>query len=197
MGATLANAGSRSLSPPITGRDKSINFRVQALASSLFKGAQQFYGTWVGLTVPEMRIIAGLDSEGPLNASQLAHYTAMDKALVSRILRALRERGLIAAISGARSRRCSWELSPSGRRLVLKMRPVWLRRETLLQEGLNEAERAGVKLLLDLLFQSSERLRLKESAMLKSGSAGSRLESTSGLMKAHLSWVSRNVRKRS
>ena len=53
-------------------RNRSINFRLHTLASSLFKGATQYYGAHFGIGLPEMRVLSNLGSEGPLAAYQIA-----------------------------------------------------------------------------------------------------------------------------
>src|ERR1019366_8885737 len=97
---------------------KSINFRVHTLASSLFKGATQYYGARFGVGLPEMRVLSNLGSEGPLAAHQIVALTAMDKALVSRVLTMLNRRQLVR--SSARKsdpRRRTWSLTCAGRDL--------------------------------------------------------------------------------
>ena len=147
---------------------RSINFRVHALASSLFKGAQQFYGARFGVGISEMRILSNLDSDGPLSASQLVVLTAMDKALVSRILNALYARELlVASASSSDPRRRSWALSRTGRELVDRLRPMWKRREAVIQAGLTTAEYVLLEDLLERLFRASEALREEEARLLK------------------------------
>ena len=147
---------------------KSINYRVHALASSLFKGAQHYYGKRFGITIPEMRILSNLGSDGPLTATQLVDLTAMDKGLVSRILTGLHGRGLLGAITASSDpRRRTWSLSRRGEQMVEMLRPVWKRREGILQEGLTEAERLQLADMLERLFHASEELRRKETKELR------------------------------
>lgn len=149
-------------------RRKSINFRIYALASSLFKSAHQFYGARFGIGVPEMRILSNLDSEGPTTASQLVVLTAMDKALVSRILTALSGRGLLqSSAPPSDPRRRTWALSRSGRLLVAELRPMWKRREAVLQSSLSVEEHLQLENMLERLFVAAEALRLQESAAIK------------------------------
>jgi DNA-binding MarR family transcriptional regulator len=153
-------------------RRKSINFRVHALASSLFKGAQQFYGARFGVGIPEMRIVSNLDSEGPLTATQLVGLTVMDKALVSRILNALHARGLLSASPSASDpRRRRWALSRAGRQLVDRLRPMWRQREAIIQAGLSAAEHDLLEELLERLFLASEALRAEEARLLRAEQA--------------------------
>lgn len=150
---------------------KSINFRVHTLASSLFKGATQYYGARFGVGLPEMRVLSNLGSEGPLAAHQIVALTAMDKALVSRVLTMLNRRQLVR--SSARKsdpRRRTWQLTPAGRDLVDRLRPEWRRREAIIQAGLSDDERALLSDLLDRLFLTSETLRVDEAADLETAS---------------------------
>lgn len=147
---------------------KSINFRVHALASSLFKGAQQYYVARYGVGIPEMRILSNLGSEGPLTATHLVALTAMDKGLLSRILNNLHARGLVTAVAPVSDpRRRTWSLSRSGKQLVETLRPEWRRREALIQASLSETERAALEEMLERLFVASESLREAEAQELR------------------------------
>ena len=163
---------------PTSRRRKSINFRVHALESSLFKGAQQFFGSRFGVGVPEMRILSNLDSEGELAANQLVALTAMDKGLVSRILNALLKRKLLlASESPTDARRRSWTLSRNGRALVEQLRPLWKQREAMIQDGLSPQEHEVLEELLERLFIASEKLRNEEAAALQLQSRRARRKS--------------------
>ena len=151
---------------------KSINFRLHTLASSLFKGATQYYGAQFGVGLPEMRVLSNLGSEGPLAAFQIVMLTAMDKALVSRVLTMLSRRGyLIAAASKSDPRRRTWRLSKSGEVLVERLRPEWQRREAIIQAGLSKTEREVLGELLDRMLAASEALRAKEMEALAAPAA--------------------------
>jgi len=151
--------------------EKSIDARVHALASSLFKGTQQFYGARFGLGVPEMRILSNLDREGPLAPNELVIMAAMDKALVSRLIAAMARRGFIQATAGASLKRRRWMLTRTGERLVRRLRPIWRRREAALQAGLSASQRALLARLLERLFKASERLRQEEMRDLRAEEA--------------------------
>jgi DNA-binding MarR family transcriptional regulator len=145
----------------------SINFHLHTLASSLFKGSTRYYGAKFGIGLPEMRILSNLGREGRLPAHQLVALTAMDKAIVSRVLAALGRRGHVSHSEAAGDlRRRTWQLTPSGQRLVDRLRPEWQRREAIIQADLAPQER---ELLVDMLirmFKASERLREVESQQL-------------------------------
>jgi DNA-binding MarR family transcriptional regulator len=150
------------------GQDRSINFRVHTLASSLFKGAMQYYVAHYGVGLPDMRILSNLSREGPLAAHQIVALTAMDKALVSRVLTMLNRRDYISSSSPKSDpRRRTWVLTRSGRDLVKRLQPEWRRRERIIQAGLSEAERSLLADLLDRLFAASEKLRAEEAAAVR------------------------------
>jgi len=143
---------------------KSINFRVYALASSLFKGATQYYTPRFGIGLPEMRVISNLDSEGPLAAYQIVALTVMDKGLVSRVLTALQRRRLVTSSAPKTDpRRRTWRLTASGQDLVDRLRPEWRRREAILQACLSLSERTMLLEFLERLFVTSEQLRGAET----------------------------------
>jgi len=143
---------------------KSINFRIHLLASSLSKGAMQYYGEKFGVGLPEMRILSNLDSEGPLAAHRLVELTAMDKALVSRVLVSLsRRRYLTSSSPKSDPRKRTWQLSRSGAALVERLRPEWQRREAIIQAGLSADERQVLGVLLDRMLVASEALRAEET----------------------------------
>jgi DNA-binding MarR family transcriptional regulator len=149
--------------------ERSINFRVHALASSLFKGATQYYGANFKVSLPEMRILSSLGRDGELAAYRLVELTAMDKGLVSRVLRALVRRGLITSSAPKLDpRRRVWQLSRNGIELVKRLRPEWRRREAIIQADLSRSERAVLAKLLDRMFVASEKLRGEEALQLKS-----------------------------
>ena len=149
-------------------QNRSINFRLYTLASSLFKGATQYYGAHFGIGLPEMRVLSNLGSEGPLAAYQIVALTAMDKALVSRVLTTLRRRGYVGSSSPKTDpRRRTWRLSKAGQDLVEQLRPECKRREALIQAGLSKTEQTVLVDLLDRLLTASEKLRAEEAEQLE------------------------------
>lgn len=154
--------------PPELPYKHSVNYHVHALASSLFKGATQFYMARFGVGMPEMRLLSTLSSEGPLAGYQLVALTAMDKALVSRVLATLARRTYVkGSPPDADARRRVWSLTRSGEQLVKRLQPQWRQREAIIQADLSAAER---KLLVDMMqrmFSASEALRAEEAQQLK------------------------------
>src|SRR5690606_28381601 len=119
-----------------SGQGPSINYLVYVLASSLAKGASAYYGKRFGLSLPEMRILSTIHFAGPLSERDLVERTAMDKALVSRVLGRMRQRGLVAPLErGQAVRLLDWALTADGAALVARIQPVWKEREAVIQKG--------------------------------------------------------------
>src|SRR5580658_1592542 len=167
--------------PRASQEQKSINFRVHTLASSLLKGAMQYYGVHFGVGLPEMRVLSNLGSEGPLAAHRIVALTAMDKALVSRVLTALGRRRYVTSSSPKTDpRRRTWDLTRAGRDLVRQLQPEWKRREAIIQAGLSESERSLLADMLERMLVASEKLRAEEMDALRSvrkAQPGSRVRS--------------------
>jgi DNA-binding MarR family transcriptional regulator len=141
----------------------SVNYWVHALSSSLVKGATAYYGRHFDVTLPEMRILSTLHSHGDMPARDLVRLLAMDKAMVSRVLAQLSERGRVELLDGGRrSRLRRWTLTPSGRTFVSELQPVWLEREARIQAGLTKAEHDQLVDMLERLFWASENVRAEE-----------------------------------
>jgi DNA-binding MarR family transcriptional regulator len=153
---------------PPPSNPRSINYRLHVLASSLSKGSTQIYVAQFGVGLPEVRILSTLSSHGPLAAHQLAALTAMDKAFISRLLATLSRRTYVAASpADADARRRSWMLTPSGCELVDRLRPLWQRREAIIQADLSPEERVLMADMLDRMFVASEKLRAQETEALE------------------------------
>jgi DNA-binding MarR family transcriptional regulator len=124
----------------------------------------QYYGTHFDIGLPEMRVLSNLGSEGPLAAHRIVELTAMDKALVSRVLTTLSHRAYITSSpSKSDPRRRTWRLSRAGQELVKRLQPEWKRRESIIQSGLSAAERVLLAELLDRMLIASEELRAEEA----------------------------------
>jgi DNA-binding MarR family transcriptional regulator len=115
-----------------------------------------------------MRILSAIAQNGPIAARDLASITAMDKALISRVLSKLSADGFIAQKNeGDRIRLLRWYLTEDGKDLVAHLRPEWERREDIIQADLSSEERRILKKMLHRMFDASERLYADETKALK------------------------------
>jgi DNA-binding MarR family transcriptional regulator len=143
----------------------SINYLVHKLGSLLDRSATCVYVTNFGITLPETRIISTLDQYGDASARDLAIRTAMDKAMVSRVLNKLKKKGLVRLVGNEkRIRLRQITLTPEGLVLVRQMRSVWLRRETEIQRDLSASEKAILTAWLLKIFERAEEQHARETA---------------------------------
>lgn len=147
---------------------RSINNWVHALAASLAKGAMRYYSAEFGVKLPEMRILSAIAQNGPIAARDLVGITAMDKALISRVLSKLSSDGFISQKNeGDRIRLLRWYLTEEGKDLVARLRPEWEKREDIIQADLSSDERQMLKDMLRRMFEASERLYAQETKTVK------------------------------
>jgi DNA-binding MarR family transcriptional regulator len=154
---------------PLRRENRSINYRVYALASSLSKGAMRFYEANFGISLPEMRLLSTLGSKRRLSSLQFVKLTAMDKGLVSRVLAQMTKRGYVECVPAAANANSRiWKLTRAGSTLFARLQPFWQEREARLQADLSQEEHDLLLRLLERLFHASEKLRAEEAKTLKS-----------------------------
>ncbi|MFP4519578.1 MAG: MarR family winged helix-turn-helix transcriptional regulator [Oceanicaulis sp.] len=118
-------------------------------ASSLIAKA---YQAKFGLTIWEWRVVAVLGEGRALTAQAVCEATAMDKVTVSRAIRALDERGLVARTPNPADKRASdVTLTAKGAEVYAEVAPLALRYERVMLEGFSEAERGQLMALLEKL----------------------------------------------
>ena len=105
--------------------DDFITTRVVRLGTVLRKKITQRYVTSLGLTEPQWRILSVMAESPQMSMTQLVNEAVIDKALVSRILRQLEERGLVKLQSEPNAPRKGLQcmLSSKGRTLYEKAIP--------------------------------------------------------------------------
>lgn len=154
---------------PLHRENRSINYRVYALASSLSKGAMRFYESNFNISLPEMRLLSTLGSKRRLTSLQFVKLTAMDKGLVSRVLATMTKRGYVECVPSATNANSRiWKLTRAGAALYARLQPQWQAREARLQADLTQTEHDLLLRLLERLFHASEKLRAEETKTLKS-----------------------------
>ncbi|MBK5002584.1 winged helix-turn-helix transcriptional regulator [Pseudomonas sp. S31] len=119
------------------------------LSNKLSSGASQCYRKHFDIGVVEWRMLSMLAVEDGITANRICQVIGLDKAAVSRSLRALEEAGRVhMAADPADGRRQTVSLSESGRTLHGRVLKVALERERRLLSGLAPEE---VDTLIDLL----------------------------------------------
>jgi DNA-binding MarR family transcriptional regulator len=152
---------------PVRNAESPISFLIHRLSRSWMRASMAFYLQEYGLGVPHVQILNIIDSRGPTVSKDIADYTVMNKALVSRSLSELTARGYaVSAADPKDARRRVWKLTAKGQAFVAAFRPIRLDRQNKLIEALSREEKAMLVDILDRLYVSSERLRTEEGKML-------------------------------
>ncbi len=108
----------------------------------LRSSANEFFGKRYGISLLEWRIISFVAAQGPSSTYAIWTEGALDKAAVTRALRGLRDRGLIAVqdVAGQRRRKTAVTLTAAGTALhEATFREVIVRHQRLLRGLSTEA----------------------------------------------------------
>lgn len=125
-------------------------YRLSVAANAVSDRIAQVYRTRFGLRIPEWRVLAVV-AEGAATQAELVDATAMDKMTVSRAVKALVARDLLARTRAADRRTLALTLTVEGARLHAEVAPLALAIEAELLAGFTEAERAQLMALLTRL----------------------------------------------
>lgn len=111
----------------------------------------------VDLTMPQFATLASLCQEDGLSVTALAQLIGVDSTTLTRNLRLLERRGLIAQGTAAEDRRRRIvRLTAEGRRLFARALPLWQKAQAALTKKLGAAQTAA---LHQQLSQAIEKLR--------------------------------------
>jgi DNA-binding MarR family transcriptional regulator len=127
-------------------RDRYTPYYLTVIANAISSSASQVYLREFGIGVNDWRVLSHLGLEPGCTAQVISNVLQVDKSVVSRSVRTLVDRGLVAAESTPGFRRLY--LTTRGAELHKEMVPLALQRERLLLSGLDDAE---VEQLLGLL----------------------------------------------
>jgi DNA-binding MarR family transcriptional regulator len=128
-------------------RDTSVTALMSIVANALSWGGSRVYLREFGVGTNEWRVLSALVNWPGETASHIGQVLGLNKSVVSRSLKFLEERGMVAIEQGT-GRRQLLQLTPAGRELHDRIIVVALKRERILLEGFAPAE---VEQLLDFL----------------------------------------------
>lgn len=129
-----------------------LTFRISRLAMALERENQRLLRTRIGVGINEWRILASLRRLGPASPSELAVFTCLDRALVSRAVRALVSNGLVVRRTSRADRRVARiYLTAKGTQAVKVMAPLALARQRRLRALLTKTENRAIDDMLDRL----------------------------------------------
>lgn len=116
------------------------------IGNAISWGSAREYLSRFGIGVNEWRLMAHVANEPGCTAAEVSQFLRVDKAIVSRSLKSLVEKGLMGAVEDdGRRRLYLTEKGVTHHDVIL---PVALRREQILLEGLRDHER---EVLIDLM----------------------------------------------
>ena len=143
-----------------------VTARVNAVAKALNRSSARLYLSRFDLTVPEWRILANIEQREPCAARDLIEHISMDKALISRTIKRLQQRGFLEVRANPADRRTSTiALTREGIAMYRKLLPSARRRQAKLIESLTKEERQVLWRALSKLQWTAETLsRIEEES---------------------------------
>jgi len=122
-----------------------LTYRLVVLVNRLNRQAGAILKRSAGLRLPEWRCIALLGSNGRMSVAELTATSVMDKALISRTVWDLKEKGLVTAERAEHDRRLlNVSLTEAGETTFREVLPVMRRRLGDLTASLSDRELATV-----------------------------------------------------
>lgn len=119
-----------------------VPYRLSVLTNRISALIATAYGDSFGIRIPEWRTIAVLGETSGLTNSQIAERTAMDKVTVSRAVRDLVQKRLVARRTSRKDRRVvHLKLTLQGKNVYLQIVPMALSYEAQILGILDESER--------------------------------------------------------
>ena len=117
-------------------------------------------GVAAGLTPTKISVLLSVVREGPVRLSELAGAEALNPTMLSRVIAALVELGLVARTNDDGDRRAAWvQATPAGRRLAERMRRERTDALNLALAGLPEPDRRLLEQALPALEVLADQLR--------------------------------------
>lgn len=141
------------------GLHRLLDFNILQLANRISTDFARLYSTF-GIGIPEWRVLAVLGEQGPVTANQICHITYMDRAIVSRAVSELVDKGYVVRQGDAKDRRrIILHLTKGGAVLCSRIVPAARGRQERLLSVLSANE-------IDRLFDSLFTIREKIDRML-------------------------------
>lgn len=159
--ARASTISSIASSPAARGLDDHIAVRVARLTELLTRIATRAIEARWGLKNTDLRLLNVLDGAEPMAVSEISRRCHVDKAWVSRSLRALERRRLVIRCAHPRDTRLSlMGISARGQSLLDEVRPVALRDESVLLRGVDARQLKSLLARLELNAEAMlERLK--------------------------------------
>ena len=142
---------------------------VTLLNGMLLWGGSRIYRNRFGIGVNEWRILGELSNVPGATAARAVRDLGVNKAIVSRSVATLLEKGLIVQEAAGRAQRLY--LTAAGAAMFDAVKPIAGRREDLLLEGFSPDEVARLRAALVRMVGNGPRLRAFDDTMIEESAA--------------------------
>lgn len=133
-----------------------LGFRLSLLTTISDRKAQSQISGKFGMNLGEWRVLGAIQAYAPVTLAGLARELYQDKGQLSRTIKALSARGLVASAHDARDKRnLFFRLTPTGKRWHDRMLDFAADRNAHLVDGLNVKERVELFRLLEKLVAAT------------------------------------------
>jgi DNA-binding MarR family transcriptional regulator len=147
------------LQPPLLSLETFLPYRLNVLAAVVSEGLARVYAARFGIDIPSWRVLATLGQFGEGTATLIGQHSHMHKTKVSRAVRELAARDLIARSPSTADKRAQvLTLTQKGRRIYQGIVPLALAYEAQLLNCMGEDERAALDAITARLTQAAMQL---------------------------------------
>lgn len=138
--------------------------RITLLNSIMLWGGSRIYRKRFGVGVNEWRVLGELSNKPGATAAMTARDIGMNKAIASRSIAALAEKGLIVQEAAGRARQLF--LTEAGVEMFERIRPIAGERERVLLQDFDEEELRTLRRLLTRMIDRGDDLRAFDDGLL-------------------------------
>lgn len=157
----LAPSSLRAEQPPIDVLDLQdyVPYFIRAIANKLSQASSRQYGERFGIGLNEWACLALLARESDITAGRISEVGGYDKAVISRSIGALIEKGHVRSEPVPNhNRRRLLRLTKSGRKVYSEIRVLALTREAKLLEGISHEDQQQLLEILRRLIVNAQKI---------------------------------------
>jgi DNA-binding MarR family transcriptional regulator len=141
-------------------------YKLSRLVNDVSAGLLSTYSPSFALNVSQWRMLAAVAQLAPTTVTELTQYSGMDKVTVSRSVREMVERKLMARVLDDNDRRrASITLTAEGRATYQRIAPLAMEYEKNLLDALEDSEKVALNQLVDRLLDQAAMLRQSHTRM--------------------------------
>ena len=144
--------------------DNFLPYTLSIASQSVSSLIAKAYESKFGLTMSQWRVLVIIKNHGPIYASEICERTLLDKMVVSRSVKALKQRKLIAANQSKNdARKTNLTISKTGTQIYEDIIPIAKAYEKKLISSLSDSQYRSLIATLESLIQSVTRITKDEN----------------------------------